>query len=77
LALQFALDLPGPETTLVGMASTDLVAVNCAAAARKVDGAMLEHIAGIFAGVSGVTWPSGSSEWSDDVHPSEFEASGA
>lgn len=63
LALAFAAGLPGVRSTVVGMATPDLVDSNVEAAAERPDPDLLAQVQAILAPVMGSVWPSGRPDW--------------
>lgn len=63
LALQFAIQEPHVATTVVGMATSELVERNLRVAAEPPDGALLALVQEILAPVQGAEWDTGRAEW--------------
>ena len=62
LALRFALTLPGVASTLVGLASPEIVRRSLDAAAGPIDAELLTAVRAVLADQLDVSWPSGRPE---------------
>lgn len=63
VALQFSLQTPGVSSTVVGMATPELVNRNVAALRSQPNHDILRAVRAILQPVEGATWPSGRPEW--------------